>query len=144
MDDNVPAGTLTPPHTALLLPSALTVLEMIRESSSNSAPTSSMTGAKSFVTEKVAEATNRSLPWRTSALSLFPPRTRANAVRIMVLPAPVSPVRTFKPAPNSSSDWSIIPRFRIEISLRNERSLTAPTFYGKFKFCNKPISKESL
>ena len=92
--------------------------------------------------EKVAEALSRSAPCLTSALSLFPPRTNDSAVRIIVLPAPVSPVRTFSPGPNSSSDCSITPRFRIDISSRKERSLTAPTFNGKLELCNQAVGKE--
>ena len=46
-------------------------------------------------------ATNRSLPFRTSEESLLPPNTRLRAVRIIVFPAPVSPVKTVRPLLNS-------------------------------------------
>ena len=49
-------------------------------------------------------ATNLSDPLRTKALSAFPPKMRFKAVRIIVLPAPVSPVKTVKPLEISSVD----------------------------------------
>ena len=141
---NVPAGTVTPPHEALLFPSLLTVRVTIRDEPSTSAPISSSCSFESEVTENCAVATRRSDPCLTSELSLLPPRTRLKAVRIIVFPAPVSPVNTFKPRPSSSSDCSMIPRLRIEISSRYERSLTAPTFNGKFELCNQSICEERL
>jgi hypothetical protein len=56
------------------------------------------------------------------------PSKRERAVRFIVLPAPVSPVRTLRPLLSSSELESIIPKFRIDISSRKERSLTAPSF----------------
>ncbi|CAB4340719.1 unannotated protein [freshwater metagenome] len=136
---------MVPPATALLFPSLFTVRVRISEPSEISEPELSTISCRSGATAgrlNCAEATKRSVPVRTRELSLLPPSTKASAVKIMVLPAPVSPVKTFRPLPSSSVDWSIIPRLRIEISSRYVRSLTAPAFNGKFKFSNKAISKQ--
>ena len=84
-------------------------------------------------TAKRPLATKRSLPFRTKELSLLPPKMRLSAVRIMVFPAPVSPVKTVKPGEISNVECSITPIERIVISSRKVRSLTAPAFNWKFE-----------
>ena len=58
------------------------------------------------------------------------------AGKTMVLPAPVSPVMTVKPGPNSKLDFSITPIPEMLTSESFGRSLTAPAFDWKFKFRN--------
>ena len=77
---------------------------------------------------KVALATARSWPCRTRPESAFPPKTRLSAVKTIVFPAPVSPVMTVKPGSRVKLDFSMTPMPEMLISLRNGRSLTAPTF----------------
>ena len=112
------AVTVVPDAVALLFPSLLTVRERISDPSSINPPRSSIVALKDSGIEKVAEATSRSLPWRTRALSDFEPSNRESAVRIIVFPAPVSPVRTLSPLLSSSELESMIPKLRIEISSR--------------------------
>ena len=93
--------------------------EMVRLISKfpSSSSTSSPSALVAFLSsEKIAETCALSLPVRTRSASLFPPRIRPRAVSTIVLPAPVSPVRTFSPGCNSIFADSITPRFRIEIS----------------------------
>ena len=66
--------------------------------------------------EMSALADNLSLPLRIRDESDFEPERRFKAVRIMVLPAPVSPVRTLNPEPNSIEASSITPIFFNDIS----------------------------
>ena len=129
---------------ALLLPSAFTVLVRINCPSSTCKPCSSKESCKDFGTLKLPLATNLSLPFRTSELSLLPPRIRFKAVKIIVFPAPVSPVKTVKPGDISRVECSITPIERIDISSRNVRSLTAPALNGKFEFGHQSIAKYSV
>ena len=96
------AVALTPFVVALLLPSAATVRVTINSPSSTS--TSSKRCSEDFGIEKRPLATNLSDPLRTKALSAFPPKIRFKAVKIIVFPAPVSPVKTVKPLEISSVD----------------------------------------
>ena len=62
----------------------------------------------------------------------------------MVLPAPVSPVKTVKPGLNSIFDDSITPKDLIEISsnlLLTTFLLPTPTLNWQFEFSNQAISK---
>ena len=96
-----------PPATALLFPSLFTVRVRINEPSEISEPELSTISCRSGATAgrlNCAVATKRSVPVRTNELSLLPPRTNASAVKIMVLPAPVSPVKTLSPLPSSRVD----------------------------------------
>ena len=102
MADNVLAVALTPLVVALLLPSVATVRVTINWPSSTK--TSSKRCSEDCGIEKRPLATNLSDPLRTKALSAFPPRIRFKAVKIIVFPAPVSPVRTVKPFDISNVD----------------------------------------
>ena len=95
--DNVLADTDTPLLVALLLPSLVTERVIINSPSSTMTPQSSNTVLLDDGTLKRPLAINRSLPFRTNALSLLPPKIRLRAVKIMVFPAPVSPDRTVNP-----------------------------------------------
>ena len=55
-------------------------------------------------------------PARTSAASARAPSSRPSPETTMVLPAPVSPVTTFRPGLSSSTASSMTPRFWIRIS----------------------------
>ena len=122
-------ATDMPPATALLLPSELTVRVIINSPSCAITPRSSNFSAKSLLISKVALATALSLPCLTSAASAFPPRTRFSAVKIIVFPAPVSPVITVNPGFNSRFDEAITPMPLIETSLNLGRLLATPTLY---------------
>ncbi len=58
----------------------------------------------------------RAAPWRTTDASAREPSSRPSAVTTMVLPAPVSPVTTLSPGPNSSNASSITPSDEIRSS----------------------------
>ena len=96
------AVTDTPLLVALLLPSLVTERVMINSPSSTMTPHSSNTLVLDNGTVKRPLAINRSLPFRTKALSLLPPKIKLRAVKIMVFPAPVSPERTVSPFEISS------------------------------------------
>ena len=57
--------------------------------------------------EKTASTTACSSPWRTISLLALPPRENPSASMIRDFPAPVSPVRIFKPFPKTTSDSCI-------------------------------------
>ena len=137
-------GTAIALLVALLFPSALTVRVRINCPSSICKPFSSKELCSDFGTLKLPLATNLSLPLRTSELSLLPPKMRFNAVKIMVFPAPVSPVKTVSPGDISIVECSITPMERIDISSRNVRSLTAPALNGKFEFGHQSITKDGV
>ena len=96
------AVALTPFVIALLFPSAETVRVTINSPSSTSASSKRCSDDRGI--ENLPLATNLSEPLRTNALSAFPPKIRFKAVKIMVFPAPVSPVRTVNPLEISSVD----------------------------------------
>ncbi len=118
------AVALTPFVVALLLPSAPTVRTTINSPSSINASSNKISCALGM--ENLPLATKRSAPFLTNELSAFPPRMRFNAVKIMVLPAPVSPDKTVNPFDISRVELSITPIERIVISSRKVRSLTTP------------------
>ena len=120
----VDAVALTPLIVALLFPSAATVRTTMSSPSSMSASSNKISCALGI--ENFPLATNRSAPFRTRELSALPPKMRFNAVKIIVLPAPVSPDKTVNPFDISRVELSITPIERIVISSRKVRSLTTP------------------
>ena len=141
---NALAGTAMELLVALLFPSIFTVRVRISSSPSRCKPLSSKVWICVFGIVKRALATNRSLPLRTKELSLLPPKIKLSAVKIIVLPAPVSPVNTVRPLEISNVECSITPIERIVISSRKVRSLTAPSFNGKFELSYQSITKYSV
>ncbi len=141
-----------PPIVIRDLPSGETLRVRRSAPSSTSPPASSTFSASTSSISKFADTRVRSDPVRTRSESDLAPRTKPSAVSTIVFPAPVSPVRTVNPGENSTFALSITPRPRIEISVRVELrslllddfSLTAPTFNGQLKFCNKTIGESSL
>ena len=98
----MPAVALIPFVVALLFPSTDTVRVTINSPSSTK--TSSNKCSADLGMLKRPLATNLSEPFRTKALSALPPKIRFKAVKIIVLPAPVSPVKTVKPFEISNVD----------------------------------------
>ena len=81
----------------------------------------------------------RSAPCLTKSESLLLPKTKAKAVKTIVLPAPVSPVKTVSPDLNSIFELSMTPSPRMEISsnaLFRSCLLPTPTLNWQFKFSN--------
>src|SRR5207248_3473116 len=64
---------------------------------------------------------------RTLDTSARPPESRCSPVTTMVLPAPVSPVTTVKPACSSSRASSMTPRPWMRISASTPHTVAAPT-----------------
>ena len=98
------------------MPAALTVLVITAELSSIAPPLSSIKEAISDVTLNFPVTVALSAPTRTKSESDLSPRTNPNAVKTIVFPAPVSPVKTVRPDLNSIFEESITPSERIEIS----------------------------
>src|SRR5262245_33949904 len=124
-------GTDRPPRTARDLPSAVTVLLTSRlcrpaaplPASSSSAPASAAraaTGPVGSIAIRPSTTAART-PSRTRPESERPPKSRSRPVTTMVLPAPVSPVRTVRPRDNSRTASSMTPRPRMCISSSTER-----------------------
>ena len=138
------AVTAIPLQVALLLPSLVTEREITSSLSSTATPKLSNNSFCSAGTLNRPLAISLSLPLRTRPLSLFPPKIRLRAVKIMVFPAPVSPERTVSPWENSMVAWSMTPIERIVISSKKVLSLTAPSLNWKFELCNQPITKKRI
>ena len=85
-------------------------------SSSTSPPEEEITSARFLGIENFPVITARSDPALTRSASLLLPKTKPSAVKTIVLPAPVSPVKTVKPVLNSILELSITPRDLMEIS----------------------------
>ena len=122
----------------------LSVLVITTLSSSTSPPDSVIRSAIVLGTANFPVITARSWPCRTKSESLLLPRTNPSAVKTIVLPAPVSPVKTVKPGLNSIFVLSITPRPRMEISsklLLLTFLLATPTLNRQLKFSNNPIGK---
>ena len=140
--ERVLALTATPLAIALLFPSLVTFLEIVKVPSSISKPRSSKLLTLVLGILKRALADNLSSPLLTRVLSDLPPKTRLSAVRTIVLPAPVSPVSTVKPLLNSSAAPVITPIFFICISSKKVLSLTAPTFNWQLEFSYESIGED--
>ena len=142
------------PHSvARLLPSEFKVRVRRSEPSSNSTSCSSIRLFRDSLLEfealNLPLTTNRSAPFRSRSESVFPPRTRDNAVRTIVLPAPVSPVMTFNPGANSMVALSITPSPLMETSSSRVLpsrlvSLTSPTINWELEFRNQAISEGDI
>ena len=62
---------------------------------------------------KIASTRIRSQPERMSVLSALPPKTKLNASKIILLPAPVSPLITLSPLSKLNTTLSIKATFSI-------------------------------
>ena len=119
-----------PPIKTRDLPCALTVRVMTAEPSSTCPPFSAIKFAISLFTANRPVTVARSAPIRTKSESDLLPRTKPKAVKTIVLPAPVSPVKTVNPSLNSIFDDSITPKLRMEISSNLVTAdLPTPTLY---------------
>src|SRR5215475_5826897 len=93
------------------------MIRLITTSSLASRPISCSLSSRSCGTgEKSASTAASSSPWRITSAETLLPKMRASALRMMVFPAPVSPVSTFKPASKSRATSSITAKCLIRSS----------------------------
>ena len=116
-------GTGRPPTQARARPSAGTERASSRPSSSSSPPASVARRAASApgATRSSPSTAAAAAPARTTPGSAREPSSSPSAVTTMVLPAPVSPVRTLRPGCSGSVASAMTPRSRIRSS-----SITRP------------------
>ncbi len=107
-------GTEAPPMAARDLPSEFTV-RLIRISASEVSAPRPCSLSKSSSLELSRRPSTRDcwVPVRTVDESALFPSSRPSAVRTIVFPAPVSPVRAVKPGPNSRFAELMTPMFLI-------------------------------